>query len=925
MPTVSDPASAELMAATPTVLYGRDAEQAVIDRLIADARDGLSSALVIRGEAGIGKSALLDYAASHASSLGLHVIRSCCVESELGLSFAGAQLLLAPVLDRQPALPLPQQDALRGALGLGPEPCNDQFLIGLAVLSLLADLAGEGPVLCLADDAHWLDQTSADALLFAARRLQAEGVALVFATHDQETAFFPAAGLPALRLGGLDACAAAQLLMDYGGRELSREDRSRILEEADGNPLGLIELPAVYRSHMSVGARSIGVAPALTDRLRQAFRGQARWLPGATQDVLLVAAAEEGGDLRVVLDAAATFGATVLDFEPAERAGLVGVSDSAVTFRHPLVRAAVYHAAALGRRLAVHRALADALPDPADADRRAWHLAAAATGPDEAVAEELERTAGDREARNGYSATAAAYERAAQLSMDPTAQMRRLMLAAQATAQIGDLHRARWLAARAADHGTDPVQARLTSILGLIDFVAGALPVAHRVLTDNALRIGSKDPQQAARLLANAVRIAWFLDDRALMAETADRLTALGESVGGPFASLVALLLRSSAEPVGQVGEDGLPLAELVAEARRSRAGDRGDLTVIAMAGLVAGRSTEACELTAELVADARVNGRIGWLPVMLTCQAQALVLDGHHRDAPAVLTEALEIAQETAQPQWVSEANAITAYLAAVAGDEQRCRELADTVLAEPAGHVTSAARPWARWALGMLDLGQGRLEAAAVHLQAVGRERSLPTATALRCIPDLVEAAVRLGQPERAAQPLATFLAWAGRAGCPSTDALAHRCQALLTGSEDTERHYLAALERPEASFEHARTQLLYGAWLRRARRKTESRGQLIAALDHLERAGATPWGQQARDELAATGAATQAGQAGPAPLTPQERQVTRLAAQGLPNRDIAAQLFLSPRTVAYHLYKAYPKLGITSRTELDPDTLL
>jgi DNA-binding CsgD family transcriptional regulator len=409
------------------------------------------------------------------------------------------------------------------------------------------------------------------------------------------------------------------------------------------------------------------------------------------------------------------------------------------------------------------------------------------------------------------------------------------------------------------------------------------------------------------------------------MAQAVDRLGLSGESVGEPFASLIALLLRSSVEQLGQVGEDGPPVGELVAAARRSRAGDRGDLTVIAMASLVAGLSPDACELTAELVADARARGRIGWLPVLLTCQAQALVFDGRERDAPAVLTEALEIAQSTAQLQWVNEANAITAYLAAVAGDEQRCRKLTDTAFAEPAGEVESAARAWARWALGMLDLGKGRLEAAAVHLQTVGRESGFPTGTALRCIPDLVEAAVRLGQPERVAQPLNAFLAWASRDGSPSADALAHRCRALLTGGEDADRHYLAALERPEASFEHARTELLYGAWLRRARRKTESRAHLIAALDHLERAGATPWAQQARDELAATGAPSQAGPAGPAPLTPQERKVTRLAAQGLPNRDIAAQLFLSPRTVAYHLYKAYPKLGITSRTELDPDTLL
>src|SRR5262245_23134471 len=296
MSAVFDPAGAGLMAAAPTVLRGRDVEQATLDRLIADARDGRSHALVIRGEAGVGKTALLDYAASRANSLGLQVIRSCCVESELGLSFAGAQLLLASVLDRLPALPTPQQDALRGALGLGPVPRSDQFLVGLAVLSLLADLAGDSPVLCLVDDAHWLDQTSGEALLFAARRLRAEGVALVFATHDQETALFSAAGLPELRLAGLDAGAASQLLMDRGGGGLSREDRSRILEEADGNPLGLIELPTVYGRHASV-AQSIGVGPALTDRLQRAFRGQARWLPGATQDVLLVAAAEGSGDL----------------------------------------------------------------------------------------------------------------------------------------------------------------------------------------------------------------------------------------------------------------------------------------------------------------------------------------------------------------------------------------------------------------------------------------------------------------------------------------------------------------------------------------------------------------------------------------------------------------------------------------------------
>jgi DNA-binding CsgD family transcriptional regulator len=935
MLTLPDGSDNRPVAAVPTALYGRAAEQSVIDRLIAEARDGRSGALVVRGEVGIGKTALLDYAASAAAGAAsaveggagrLRVIRGAGVEPEAELPFAGLHLLLGGVLDRLSLLPGPQQNALGAAFGLRPAVQGDRFLLGLAVLSLLAELAEDGPVLCLIDDAHWLDRASADALVFAARRLQAEGIAVVFAARDDDMAF-RAAGLPEVRLRGLDLASATELLHARTGADLPPGARYRLLTEAAGNPLALIELPKAYGESSQVLSSAPGVAIPLTERLQQAFAGQVRRLPDLTQELLVVAAAEGSGDLRVVLEAAAAFGVTVADLEPAERAGLLRGSEGVLTFRHPLIRAVVYQGAGLNRRLGAHRALAEALRGPVDADRRAWHLAVAASGPDEAVAAELERTATDAGSRSGYAAAVAAYERAVQLTVDPAARARRLTLAAEAAVQIGEFDRARGLATSAAGHAADPVhRARLTSVLALSDFGQGRLQAAHRLLVDGA-QIRRVDTARAAKFLMNAVHVAWFLGDRALMTEAAEQLNGLGWPVVEPFAPLVALMLRSTAQAVEQPDEESPSLAELVANARRSRMGDRDDLAMIAMASLVTGRNLEAVDLTSELVADARAHGRIGWLPAMVNCLTQALLFDGRHRDALATVTEALRIAYDTGQPQWTSEANAISAYLAAVAGDEQRCHLLADTAIAEPASHFTSAAKPWARWALGVLDLGQGRLDSALTHLEMATRDRTYHYGSALHSVPDLVEAAVRLGQPERADQPLAALLAWAGRAESPNTDALAHRCQALLSGDQSAEQHYLAALELHEPSFEQARTQLLYGVWLRRLRRKADARIQLRAAVAYLDRTDASPWARQARTELAATGASTPRqprGEAGRPVLTPQELQVTRLAAQGLSNRDIAAQLFLSPRTVAYHLYKAFPKLDVASRAELDPDAL-
>jgi DNA-binding CsgD family transcriptional regulator len=909
------------------VLYGRAVEQSVIEQLLVGASAGRSGVLVIRGDPGIGKTALLDYAARSANvvsgpdGVGMRVIRGRGVESEAELPFAGLHLLLRSALDHLPALPRTQQDALGAALGLRRAGPYDRFLVGVAVLSLLAELAEGQPLVCLVDDAHWLDRASASALVFAARRLDAEGIAIIFAARDNH-AVFPASGLRVLRLSGLDAASADALLADHA-KGLTPAARSRILAEACGNPLGLIELPAAYLASPPAAGWPGNTTLALTDRLQQAFEGQIRRLPAGTQTILLAAASEDSGGLGVLLDAARALGVEAAALGRAEQAGLVGIADRTVTFRHPLVRAALYHGATLSQRLAVHRALAGALRSPADADRRAWHLAAATTGPDEEVAAELERTAGEASARSGYAAAAAAYERAVQLGTDLEAQPRRLAAAAEASVETGDMDHARGLAARAAAQTTDPVvRARLANVRARADVAQGQLHAAHRLLAEGAGQIASLDAPRATRMLAYAMHVAWYAGDRGLVADTAGRLEAVGGSLAEP---LIQLMLRLAVQAAERPGDDLPRLADLVAQARRLRAGDPYDLTMIAIAALVTGRIPDACDLLGTLVTDARSLGRIGWLPSLLMCLAQALLLDGRHCDALASATEALRIARDTGQPQWTSDLNGIMAYLAAAEGDQGRCRQLADAAVAEPASASISAAQAWVHWAFGLLDLGRGRPDTALVQLETVWQGPARYYASTLRSVPDLVEAAVRVGQPERAAEPLARFSDWARRACVPALEALAERCHALLETGEEAEQHYLTALKLHEGPFEQARTQLLYGAWLRRARRKSDARTQLRAAVDTLDRIHAAPWAEQALAELAAAGAAAPRTDRARSPrLTPQELQVARLAAQGLSNRDIAAQLFLSPRTVGYHLYKAFPKLGITSRSQLDPGTL-
>ncbi|MEV2269735.1 helix-turn-helix transcriptional regulator [Nonomuraea africana] len=862
------------------MLYGRSTEQAELECLITLALQGDSGALVVRGEAGIGKTALLGWAADRASALGLRVLRVTGIEPEADLAFGGLTQLLWPLQDRLDRLPAPQAAALKAVLGAGLTRGHDRFLTGLAVLTLLADLAEEGPVLCLVDDAQWLDHASAEAMLFAARRLAAERVAMVFATREDG---FAAPGLTELRPSRLDGESAARLLAAH---EVAPVLREQVIAESAGNPLALIEFAAARRIRSTEPLHL-----QVPDRVLSSFRAQIGRLPERTRLMALIAAAEGRGDLPLQLKAAQSLGVGLDDLEEAERAGLIQVSESVVTFRHPLVATAAYQGAALARRVAVHRALAEASDSP---DCRAHHLPAATVEPDAGVAAELAAAAERAAARTAYTAAARLYEQAARVAIDGQDQVGWLTRAAAAALSGGHPGQAAVLAEQA-ERVVAPAlpDAELTAVRAAAMFELGEEAAAVRLLHDRAVRAA---PRQGAAMLRTGVTYAWFTGDEAAVTAAAEKLAALGSP--DPMAEGLSHLMRADYAR-------GLPLlVDFLAAAP--------DTERALYTGLIIGADAATMALAAAEAARCREQGLIGALPHVLQVLAQAQLWAGLHREAEASVAEAVGIACDTGLQQRIAWLSGVTARIAAIAGDEARCRGL--VAAAPDAYRATGAA------VLGLLEVGLGDHEAALNRLEAAWSGPGRNAAVLLSSVPDQIEAAVRLGQPHRAEEPLGHLLAWADASGQAWARAVALRCQALTS---DDETHYEAALRlhaeggRP---FEHARTQLLYGEWLRRARRPGEARGPLHAAVEIFTRLGAVPWAGRATSELHATGEAPRTAHPAPAAeLTPQELHVVRLAASGRSSREIAAQLFLSPRTVEYHLYKAYPKLGVTSRREL------
>ncbi|MFF0542381.1 AAA family ATPase [Nocardia thailandica] len=964
------------------MLVGREREQAVIDALLAEARAGRSGALVVRGEAGIGKTALLDYAAAQ----GFPVARSAGIESEAELPFAALHLLVRPGMELVRALPDRQRAALEGAFGLAEPGPGDRMLIGLAVLSLLAEEAAHGPLLCLIDDAHWLDEASASALLFAARRLGSEGVAMIFATRSGPDDF-PAPGLAELPVTGLAPDAAATLL-DRAGANLSPATRYRLLTESAGNPLALLELPAAVASSTIDASDPL----PLTQRLRVAFHGRVARLPAPTRTLLLVAATATGSALAPILRAAGLLGAGPADLQPAEDAGLVDTDGRTLTLRHPLVRTAILQGAPVAQRLAAHRALAEALADEDSADLRAWHAAAAATGPDAATAAALERTAERARARSGFQGAVRAYERAAALSPAPMDRARRLVLASETASAGGMTDQAVRLGTRAlhavpsaagasaagagaaaprdggsahrgdrasgtatADHGPSAAELalRVDLVHAAAEFAAGAPGAAHRRYLAAAAEVAATEPGVAARILSRAVHAAWYLGP-AEIDEVTGLLATLTLDADDPVTPVVAYLagalnpfggaparlrVRDGADPDPAAGGAGRvtvrtadawagDLTAAAAAARRNGATDPADLVQLCGSGLVLGHDDQVAELAGELVARCREEGRIGVLPPLLFFRAEAHLFGGRPGESRVDAEEGARIAADTGQGQWISQLAAFLAYQHALRGDAEACVAQADRARAEEFGGDAAAGSSWAGAALGLLALGAGDLATAWSHLDLLNREPARHHVVGLRTLADQIEVAARLGHTAAAADALGRLRAWADGSGRPWVRALAARGAALLVDDEAAESSFREALDTTGHPFDEARTRLLLGEWLRRARRKTEARAELTRARDTFDRLGAAHWSRRASGELAALGAgAPSAGPGGAAHgLTPQETQIVRLAAQGLSNREIAERLFLSHRTVGHHLYKAYPKLGVASRAELaglDPAT--
>jgi DNA-binding CsgD family transcriptional regulator len=885
------------------MLYGRGEQLVAIDRLLEGMRSGQAGSLVLVGEAGIGKTALLDAAAGKAA--GARVLRVTGVESEAELPFAGLHALMRPALAEIGALPEPQAAALRGAFGMAQAAVADRFLVGLAVLSLIAELAEHGPVLLLVDDAQWLDRASADALVFAARRLHAERAAVMVASRDEP----PGAGLPGLselRVGGLDRVSARQLL---AGEGLALAVRDQLIAEAAGNPLALIELSR----GLSAGERAGSVAPlplpgaSPAGRVQGAFLARVTALREPCRRAVLIAALGGMADLAQISRAIDAAGGSLIDLAAAERAGLVRVTPAGVSFSHPLVRAAVLAGADVAERMAGHQALASVL----DPDQRAWHLAALAPGPDEQVAAELDAAAERAGHRGSRAATSAAYERAAGLSAEPAARGRRLILAAGAAFEAGQLPRAAALAGQADGLAADPWHAAvLAGVRAQLQFEAGRPADAAGLLLDGAALIRLTDQDNAQTMVMGAVNMLW-LNAGPACPQLERRAVAMLPPAG---ASLVEFL-----QAVRRL-QDGDTRAPITAPARPDR---RSSSVAQLLFDLIRGDLLDVRRDAADMAAECRDTGIAGLLTYALIYLASAQALRGEFLDAMASAEEGLRIATDIGQAGLTGQLTSTAALLAAIAGDEEVCRARV-AQMRDLSASAQALSLPGADLALALLDLGAVRYQSALDRMEAVSAGPGRRHPQLLYAYPDHVEAAVRAGRPDLAARPLAQFSAWAGPIGQPWAEAVAARCAALTASDADAEplyRRAIAAHQGDGRPFEQARTRLLYGEWLRRGQRRADAREQLLAAAGAFARMGARPWRERAEAELRAAGARKAVVTADDplARLTPQELQVVRLAAAGASNKQIGAQLFLSPRTVGYHLHKAFPKLGVTAREEL------
>jgi DNA-binding CsgD family transcriptional regulator len=886
--------------------------------LLAEARAGTSRVLTLVGEAGIGKTALLDWAAAQAGDM--RVLRARGVQSEAYIPFAALFELLRPALGDLDRLPGPQAAALESALAIRPAEAHDRFAVGAATLSLLAAHAEPAPLAVLVDDVQWLDGSSADALRFALRRLVADPIAVVLAARDGEAPELEDAGLATLRLDGLDV-AAAQALLEQAAPGTGAEAAARLHRQTGGNPLALLELARAPLPPMPLET------PAPATSVAEAYLRRVAVLPERTRAVLVLAAADDTRELATLARAADTLGLDLTALAPAERDGLVAVRSGTLEFRHPLTRSAIYADAAAEARRGAHRALADALPD-AEADRRAWHLALATLGPDERACSALEQAGARARERSAYDVASHAFERAAELA--PTDARRATdRFAAADTAWLGGLGgRALSLldaAARLAKHPQLLVE--IEHLRGHIAIRQGPLDAARSILATAADHAAAHAPGTAAILLAEAAEGAFFAGDAAGTRAYGEAAEALAGAAGGR-AAFFARIAAGMGRILSGDGEAGAALVRDAVALQESTDLD-GDPRLPAWAafGPLWLREEGIADGVAErAVAAARARSALGTLPHLLTHVGIAQMGGGRYAEARATLDEAVRLARETGQRTILCEAVARTAWLDARCGRADASRRHAAEALDLARAVGAHVFEIWSLAALGELALVEGDAhealarfdeQEAALARYGIGDPDVSPA-------PERVELNLRLGRDDVAAAAAEAFVAAAAAKQQPWALARADRCRALVAADDDGwEAAFERALDthaRTPDTFERARTQLAYGARLRRAGRRIDAREQLRAAAAAFDALGALPWSEVARGELAASG--ERARRRDPSTLddlTPQELQISLLLAGGKTTRQAAAALFLSPKTVEYHLRNAYRKLGVRSRQEL------
>jgi DNA-binding CsgD family transcriptional regulator len=909
-----------MAAQRPAVLLGRADERQMLDRLLENVRGGQSAVLVVRGEAGVGKTAILQHCARQAS--GFRVASIAGVESEMELPFAALHQLCAPLLGRLEALPEPQQAALGVALGLSFGPAPDRFLVALAALSLLAEIAAEQPLLCLVDDAQWLDDASGQVLGFVARRLLAESVAIVFAVRDP-TDERELAGLPELAMGGLRDEDARALLATVIPGPLDERIRRRLLAETRGNPLAILELPRGLAATQLPGGLGLQGPRALSGRIEESFLRRLEALPDEARLLLLVAAAEPVDDPLLVWRAAERLGIGVSAAAAVETEGLLAVGER-VTFLHPLVRSAVYRSASLEERRAVHLALAEVTDAQVDADRRAWHLAAAAPGPDEEVASELERSAGRAQARGGLAAAAAFLRRSVALTLDPARRVERALAAAQASLKAGAFEAALGLLAAAEAGVLDDLQRARVDLLH-----------AEFAYVQNR---GSDAPP----LLLRAARTLETLDVR-LSRET--YLDAWGAALfAGQLASGGSLLdvsraVRTAPEPAQPARpcdllldgfalmftEGRLAAAPVLQRAATAFAGSEVSVEEVLRWGWLATAAAvvvwdyDTCLAVATReVQLARDSGALEVLAVGVNVMSQAVVLGGDFPRAALLIAEADMVTEATG----ARVAPYGSLVLAGFRAREAEAFKLIDATIEEATLGGQGTAVQYAYWAKAMVLNALGRYEEAVVA--ATEASDDTPELFVSRwALSELIEAATRVGDTELAAQALTRLGEHTRASHVEWALGIEARGRAMLSDGKAAEGLYREAVDRLRRTRlrpELARAHLLYGEWLRREGRRVDARKQLRTAHEMLAAIGMEAFAERARRELSATGEKVRKRTVESRDaLTPQEMQIAGLARDGLSNPEIGARLFLSPRTVEWHLRKVFAKLGISSRMGL------